>query len=150
MTKAFCRIKASEEFEAIDEVISSCPVLSSLPESYVKAVHRRESLQSTDIGHGVAIAHGKVGHLDHVRIALGYSEKGVLFKNGQGEPVRLLFVIASDPLDDSQYVKALSVILCWVHDPSFRAALAEKLWDNPRVKLFFKMLETQDFSGKYR
>lgn len=148
--RAFCVIKASEKFEAIDEVIASCPVLSSLPADYVKAVHRREDLQSTDIGHGVAIAHGKVAHLEKVRIALGFSERGVVFKHGPVEPVRLLFVIASDPLKESQYVTALSAILWWVHDPAFRALLINKQWDDERVSRFLAMLETQDFTGKYR
>lgn len=144
---AFCIIKASEKSGAIDEIISTCPVLSSLPPSFSQAVHRREKVQSTDIGHGVAIAHGKVMHLEKVRIALGYSENGIV---SGPEPVRLLFVIASDPLDDSQYVAALSAILSFVHDPDFRILFEGKQWDNEMVRGFLRMLETQDFTGGRR
>ncbi len=141
----FCILDKEEKYSALEEVISSCSIFSLLPEEIDKfkaSVIRRERKLSTDIGHGVAIAHGKVPHLEKTVIALGYSEKGIQFKE-DSTLVHLVFVIASPP-NGSDYIVSISSILSWVHDLEFRDELSScELTDN--VKAFFDMLKKQSF-----
>ena len=112
-------------------------------------MHRRERIQSTGIGHGVAIAHGKVPGIDHPVVALGYSEDGIIFDTKYPEPVRLVFVIASSPSHESDYLKAVAALLSWVHDPDFRRMLVEKE-SNESVVRFFNMLRAQIFVPQHQ
>ena len=143
----FCIVGAEEKFSAIDEVISKCAIFDSLPdkERFIRAVHRREEAQSTGIGHGVAIAHGKIYHLEKPCVALGLSEHGIIFDDRYPDPVKLIFVIASSQNRNSDYLRTVSAILTWVHDPGFRHLLVGKSWEDESVITFLSMLEKQDF-----
>ena len=142
----FCILDDCDKYQALEKIISSCTIFSSLPENreeFCASVLKREREQSTDIGHGVAIAHGKVDGLEKTRIALGFSKKGILFKEN-GMPVHLIFVIASPLNDNANYLKSLSALLSWVHDPEFRSKL-EELHSCTEEECFFKMLKNQQF-----
>ncbi len=149
--RVFCNVSSSEKYEAIDEVIAKCTIFSELPdkERFIRAVHRRERQQSTGIGHGVAIAHGKLPDIQKPVIALGFSEEGIIFDDRYPDPVKLIFVIASSLHRDSDYLKAVASILTWVHDPDFRHILVDKKWEDERARMFFSMLESQDFRSQY-
>ena len=151
LSDILCLISGSDKYRAIDEIISSCPVFDELPDKarFTEAVHRRERIQSTGIGHGVAIAHGKVPGIDHPVVALGYSEDGIIFDTKYPEPVRLVFVIASSPSHESDYLKAVAALLSWVHDPDFRRKLVEKE-SNESVVRFFNMLRSQIFVPQHQ
>ncbi|MFA6840752.1 MAG: PTS sugar transporter subunit IIA [Sphaerochaetaceae bacterium] len=120
-----CQVDACEKFPAIDEVIDRCSVFHDLPDidRFKRAVRRREHIETTGIGHGVAIAHGKILHLDHLRVGLGLSVAGVQYDAKDDQPVHLLFVIASSPSQQFEYIKALSTILRSVRDDNLRDEL---------------------------
>ena len=147
----FCIVGAEEKFSAIDEVISKCTIFDSLPdkERFIRAVHRREEAQSTGIGHGVAIAHGKIYHLEKPCVALGLSEHGIIFDDRYPDPVKLIFVIASAQNRNSEYLRTVSAILTWVHDPEFRSLLVDGKWDDERVAAFLSMFRDQEFRAQY-
>lgn len=146
----FCTLlpQAIDKFAAFGEIVRNCSVFDDIPDrhAFLESVIRREKIQSTGIGHGVAIAHGKVPHLEKTHIALGLSEDGICFDDTFSEPVRLVFLIASSPTRQSEYVKALGSLLSWVHDDSLRSALRSQDFANASVKAFFNMMESQDFS----
>ena len=114
----FCIVEKDDKYEAFEQIISSCAIFSSLPESldkFIASVIRRERKQTTDIGHGVAIAHGKV---------LGLKKT----------------VIASPLSTGSDYLQSVAALLSWVHDMEFRRELAQgDFTDN--VASFLEMLE---------
>ena len=146
LSSVLCIVSSDEKYRAIDEIISSCSVFDELPdkERFRGAVHRRERIQSTGIGHGVAIAHGKVPGIDHPIAALGFSRDGIIFDDRYPDPVKLIFVIASSPSHESDYLKAVASILSWVHDPDFRKMLVECA-ENETTERFLTMMRTQDF-----
>ena len=151
LSRVFCIVSAEDKFEAIDEIIGKCSIFSELPDKprFIRAVHKRELQQSTGIGHGVAIAHGKLSNVMKPAIALGFSEKGIIFDDRYPDPVKLVFVIASSKHGDSDYLKAVASILTWVHDPDFRRILVEKNWEDEKAQMFFSMLESQEFRPQY-
>lgn len=142
----FCQIVEEEKFMALEKVIFSCSIFATLPESleeFKAKVIKREQEQSTDIGHGVAIAHGKVSGINNTKIALGFSNKGILFKEGSSL-VHLIFVIASPLSNDVDYLKSVAALLSWVHDPDFRAKL-ENFDDSKEDRMFLDMLKSQNY-----
>ena len=136
-----------DKFAAFGEIVRNCSVFDEIQErdAFLEAVIKREKLQSTGIGHGVAIAHGKVPHLERTHIALGVSPDGIFFDDMFTEPVRLLFLIASCPTKQSEYVKALSSLLSWVHDMKLRDELEHFEFDVDRCHRFLDMMVSQRF-----
>ncbi|MPM84489.1 PTS system fructose-specific EIIABC component [bioreactor metagenome] len=144
-----CQLQSKEKTQAILEVIDSCSVFSSLPdlERFKRGVLRRERLQSTGIGHGVAIAHGKILGLNEVHIALGISREGLEYGSSDGMPVHLLFVIASSPSIQMEYLGALSSILRSVRTEEMRTHLLDiRLSKSDEAcRRFFAMMAEQRF-----
>ena len=144
-----CQLQATEKTKALLEVIDTCSIFQTLPdlERFKRGVLRRERIQSTGIGHGVAIAHGKIQGIDEVHIALGLSREGVEFGSEDGLPVHLLFVIASSPAIQLEYLRSLSAILRSVRSETMRShllSLKERQSDDLCTR-FFSMMESQDF-----
>lgn len=120
-----CQVDSQDKFTAINEVIDRCSVFHDLSDidRFKRAVKRREHVETTGIGHGVAIAHGKILHLDRIRVGLGLSVEGIPYDAKDGQPVHLLFVIASTPSRQFEYIKALSSILRSVRSDDIREEL---------------------------
>ncbi len=119
------RLDSLEKFAAIKELIHRAPVfqeIANLP-AFEESVISREKLQSTGFGHGVAVAHGRVENLPRVLIALGISAPGIPFGAPDGEPVKLLFLIASPTQTTLDYLQALSNLVKVVRDCSLRSSL---------------------------
>jgi PTS system nitrogen regulatory IIA component len=119
------RLSSQDKFDAIREVVHAAPVFQSLPDpdGFERAVINRERLQTTGFGHGVAVAHGKTEAVDGIRIALGIAPEGIAFNAVDGEPVRLLFVVANPPGKQLEYLTALSSLVKIVRDAEFRREL---------------------------
>lgn len=144
-----CQLQENDKKKAILEVIDSCSIFQSLPdvERFKRGVLRRERIETTGIGHGVAIAHGKILGIDSVKIALGLSTKGIDFDSKDGLPVHLLFVIASSPSIQIEYLRALSAILQSVRTEQVREHLLalKDLGHDERCERFFSMMSSQNF-----
>lgn len=144
-----CQLQSNDKIHALREVIDSCSIFSSLPdiERFKRGVLRRERIQTTGIGHGVAIAHGKILGLKEVHIALGISAKGIEYGSEDGLPVHLLFVIASSPSIQIEYLRSLSAILQSVRSEEMRShllSLHEKRFD-ASIERFLSMMANQHF-----
>lgn len=120
-----CHIASRTKAEAIDEVIDKCSIFHTLPDinRFRRAVHNREAIETTGIGHGIAIAHGKIRSLSNVQVGLGLSECGVEYEAKDGLPVHFLFVIASSPTRQFEYIRTLSTLLRTVRSPEVRDEL---------------------------
>lgn len=145
-----CQLLATEKTQALLEVIDTCTIFQTLPdiERFKRGVLRRERIQSTGIGHGVAIAHGKIAGIKEVQIALGISTEGIEFGAKDGQPVHLLFVIASSPSTQMQYLKSLSVILRSVRSEEVRSHLLspQNLLTDSLCSTFVTMMSNQEFT----
>ncbi len=85
----------------------------------------RESLQSTGIGEGVAIPHGKLPGLNRLMASFARSQEGVDFDSIDGEPTQLFFLLVVPEHSGGQYLKALARISRFFRDAAFRQKLAE-------------------------
>jgi PTS system nitrogen regulatory IIA component len=89
----------------------------------VQALEDRERLNSTALGEGVAIPHGKLPGLKRVIAAFGRSAPGVDFSSLDGKPTHLFFLLVAPEDSAGAHLKALARISRLLKDDSFRARL---------------------------
>ena len=150
------QLKSRDKFSAIREVVTNCPVFnyfesSNSKEDFIKEIFDREALCTTGIGHNVAIPHGKSASLDKVRIGLGVSKDGIDFESIDGEPVHLVLVIGSNPLNQVEYLKSLAFIMNHLKNPLLRNALTNLSFSYTLKKedpysRFIDIMKSQKFS----
>jgi PTS system nitrogen regulatory IIA component len=85
----------------------------------------REALQSTGIGEGVAIPHGKMVGLDRLVATFARSPEGVEFESIDGQPTHHFFLLVVPEHSGGQYLKALARISRFFRDAAFRQRLSE-------------------------
>lgn len=120
-------LQSTDKFDAIREVVFGTTVFSGHPdldvELFAERVLEREKLQSTGLGHGVAVAHGRTDQVLQPQIALGVSREGIDFDAFDSQPVHLIFVVANHPDDRVDYLHILSTLVEMVRDGMFRREL---------------------------
>jgi len=120
---------------------SLAKAVSSLDaERLVKVLRDREALQSTGIGEGVAIPHGKMSGLDELVAAFARSRDGVDFEAIDGQPTHLFFLLVVPEHSGGQHLKALARISRFFRDPTFR----EKLTAATSLEEIFGAIEAED------
>ena len=94
-------------------------------ERLIQALEDRERLNSTALGDGVAIPHGKLPGLKRVLAAFGRSRLGVDFQSLDGKPTHLFFLLVAPEDSAGAHLKALARISRLLKDEGFRARLME-------------------------
>ncbi len=89
----------------------------------VRALEDRERLNSTALGQGVAIPHGKLPGLRRVVAAFGRSRRGVDFQSLDGKPTNLFFLLVAPEDSAGAHLKALARISRLLKDDAFRERL---------------------------
>ncbi len=100
----------------------------------------REALQSTGIGDGVAIPHGKIARLDLLVASFARSVKGVDFESIDGQPTHLFFLLVVPEHSGGQHLKALARISRFFRDPEFR----QKLIGASSLEDVFRAIDEED------
>ena len=103
-------------------------------------LREREALQSTGIGEGVAIPHGKVHGLDRLVATFARSRGGVDFESIDGQPTQLFFLLVVPEQSGGQHLKALARISRFFRDASFR----ERLIAADDLDEIFRAIEEED------
>lgn len=85
----------------------------------------REELQSTGIGEGVAIPHGKMPGLDRLVATFARSPEGVEFDSIDGQATHHFFLLVVPEHSGGQYLKALARISRFFRDAAFRQRLSD-------------------------
>jgi PTS system nitrogen regulatory IIA component len=89
------------------------------------ALEEREKLNSTALGDGVAIPHGKLPGIRRVFAAFGRSREGVDFDSLDGKPTHLFFLLVAPEDSAGAHLKALARISRLLKSAEFRAKLVE-------------------------
>jgi nitrogen PTS system EIIA component len=95
------------------------------PERLLQVLVERENLQSTGIGDGVAIPHGKLPGLGRLLAGFTRSRGGVDFESIDGQPTHLFFLLVVPEHSGGLHLKALARISRFFRDAGFRKALLE-------------------------
>ena len=134
---------AADSKQGVLEEMSSAlagaePGLSS--DRLLQILIAREELQSTGIGEGVAIPHGKVAGLERLVASFARSVKGVDFESIDSQPTHLFFLLVVPEHSGGQHLKALARISRFFRDPEFR----EKLLQAGELDDVFRAIEEED------
>jgi mannitol/fructose-specific phosphotransferase system IIA component (Ntr-type) len=92
----------------------------------LKGLQRRESMESTALGHGVAMPHCRSSSLGRLRVAFGRPQQGVAWGAADREPVRSVFLLVA-PHVSPESLPVLAQIAHLVNNPDFRRRLDELL-----------------------
>jgi len=103
-------MKAKEKLEAIKELVDYMVAHKFVDdgEGFLKALAKRENLESTGIGDGIAIPHARTDTVKNLILAFARSNEGVDFSSIDGKPSHLIFLIASPEKNKSEYIMALA------------------------------------------
>ncbi len=135
-------IEAEEKPAVLAELANKLAAAESELEagSLLEVLTARESLQSTGIGDGVAIPHGKIEGLSHLMASFARSKAGVDFDSIDGQKTHLFFLLVVPEHSGGQHLKALARISRFFRDASFRKALEEATTDED----VFRAIEEED------
>lgn len=89
----------------------------------VQALEDRERLNSTALGDGIAIPHGKLANVKRVVAAFGRHRTGVDFQSLDGKPTHLFFLLVAPEDSAGAHLKALARISRLLKDEGFRQRL---------------------------
>src|SRR5262245_64965417 len=109
-------------------------------ERLVQALEDRERLNSTALGDGVAIPHGKLPGIKRVFAAFARSRQGVDFHSLDGGPTNLFFLLVAPEDSAGAHLKALARISRLLKDASFRA----RLLDAPDAAALYDIIREED------
>jgi PTS system nitrogen regulatory IIA component len=101
------------------------PCQAESTESLVQVLQEREKLESTGIGEGVAIPHGRLKGLQDFVLAFGRSVKGMDFDSIDHKPTHLFFLVMAPENSAVNNLKLLSRIVTLLKDSSFKKRLME-------------------------
>ncbi len=94
-------------------------------EEFISAIMRRENLESTGIGFGVAIPHARTNAVREAVIAFGRSETGVDFSSLDGKLSHLIFLIAAPEALKREYIWTLAKLSSLLRQEEVRNGLLQ-------------------------
>jgi nitrogen PTS system EIIA component len=94
-------------------------------EALAQVLLEREKIESTGIGDGVAIPHGRVRGLKDFVLSVARSTKGIEFDSIDHKPVHLFFLVLAPENSASINLELLSRIVTLLRDSSFKKRLME-------------------------
>ncbi|MDI6839571.1 MAG: PTS sugar transporter subunit IIA [bacterium] len=147
--------------ELIDEELINCnltgknrdAVIEELVELFIKkeiikdkgefitGIKKREEIESTAIGDGIAIPHGRSDSVKKLMIAFGRTAQGVNFNAVDKNPVHLIFMIAAPVEMRKEYLQAVAKVARLLKSKIMRDALLKS--ENPKDV----MKVIRDFDG---
>ena len=91
----------------------------------LEVLTEREKLNTTGIGEGVAIPHGKLAGLPRLYASFGVSRPGVDFSSIDGRPTQLFFALIAPENSAGIHLKALARISRLFRSPQFRESILQ-------------------------
>ncbi|MBS0198263.1 MAG: PTS sugar transporter subunit IIA [Planctomycetes bacterium] len=104
------------------------------------AVWTREQTRTTGIGHGLAIPHGKCPGMTGLAMAIGRPAKPMDFEAIDGQPVKLVVLLASPPDRTSDHIQALARISRLMMMDEFR----ERIYAAETAQAIYDLLKSQE------
>lgn len=91
-------LESRDKEEAFEELLSLLVQAGKIQDfdEALQALLDREAQQSTGIGEGLGVPHGRLPDLDGVVGAMGISKEGVAFESIDGEPVHVVFLLLAE------------------------------------------------------
>ncbi|MBN2565022.1 MAG: PTS sugar transporter subunit IIA [Candidatus Eisenbacteria bacterium] len=114
LTEAVIKVglEAEDKEEAFEELVDLLVRAGRIAdrERALEVLRSREELQSTGIGRGLAIPHGKDAGIHELNACLGISREGIEYDSLDGELVRVVFLLLAQKDNPGPHIEALSQI----------------------------------------
>ena len=106
-------------------------------EEFVMEINEREKLAPTGMQDGIAIPHARTPLVKTLSLALGISNEGVDFESMDGEPSKLIFMIAAPEDTKKEHLDLLAEI----SKLSYEEELVEQIENVKTVEEIFEKLK---------
>lgn len=135
-------LAARDKKGAIDELVDVLHAAGRVadPTGLKEAVWTRERTRTTGIGHGLAIPHGKAAGLSALAMAIGKPAAPMDFEAIDGQPVRLIVLLASPPDRTSDHIQALARVSRLMTMDEFR----EKIYAAQSPQAIYELLRSHE------
>lgn len=107
--------------EAIARLLDGHPDITSFQGFYGELL-TRDRLDTTCLGHGIALPHARTTHVQKLVLAVGRIDTPIIFDQ-TSDPVRLFFVLGTPKSKPGDYLTVLSTLCKLLRDPANREAL---------------------------
>lgn len=130
-------LKATNKISVIKEMISMIHKSKvSNPEGLFQCLLEREELETTGIGDGIALPHGRTDVVKEMIVLLGRSNQGIDYKALDDKPVNLLFMIVAPKNESTKVLKMLAKISRFFNNSDFRQQLMDVQSPKEALRLF--------------
>lgn len=128
--------------EAIDEAIALMIKSGKIKneEAYKEQVYLREKEETTGIGEGIAIPHGRSDAVKCPGLAAMVVKNGVDFKAFDDKPVTLIFLIAAPDTKENIHLDILSKLAMLLMNQNF----AESLRNAKSAEQFLQLVDKEE------
>ena len=118
-------ISAQDKTEVIKEMIGVLEENGEVldREAFFNCLMEREELETTGIGDGVALPHGRTDAVRDMLMVFARSQKGIDFAALDTKPVYLLVLIAAPKKESTRVLKLLAKVSRLLNNARFREAL---------------------------
>ncbi len=129
----------------IDELVDLLSEQARVPDAEVlkDAVWAREQTRTTGIGQGLAIPHGKAPGMKELAMAIGKPAEPLDFESIDGEPVKLVVLLASPPDRTSDHIHALARVSRLISMEAFR----NEIYEASTSEEIYELLASQEKNG---
>ncbi|MDH5683272.1 MAG: PTS sugar transporter subunit IIA [candidate division WOR-3 bacterium] len=133
-------LKANEKVEVIKELTSILIEQGYITnvDEFFSAILKRENIESTGIGLGVAIPHARTKAVKDIVLAFGRSRTGVNFSSLDGKPSHLVFLIAAPEEKKSEYIITLARLSKLLRNEEVRFRLTQAKTPDEVLKIITK------------
>ncbi|MFA6044293.1 MAG: PTS sugar transporter subunit IIA [Phycisphaerales bacterium] len=135
-------LAATTKRGAIDELVDVLAGLGRVSDAQTlkDAVWTREQMRTTGIGAGLAIPHGKCVGMPSLAMAIGKPARPMDFEAIDGQPVKLIVLLASPPDRTSDHIQALARVSRLMTMEQFR----EQIYAASSAPEIFELLKSQE------
>lgn len=123
-SRILLNLQSTKRTSALNEVaklLESDPNVANF-QGFYNELLARERLDTTCLGNGVALPHARTEHVKKIVIAVGRSDTGVHFENGD-QNVRLMFVLGTPKSNPGDYLMLVGSLCRLIKDAPQREAL---------------------------
>ncbi|HBW19605.1 MAG: PTS sugar transporter subunit IIA [Opitutaceae bacterium] len=118
------QVESTEHTAALNEVahlLAGHPDVTNF-QGFYNDLLARERLDTTCLGNEIALPHARTKHVKKIVMAVGRSEQGVFFENGN-QTVRLMFMLGTPKSDPGGYLQIVGLLCHIFKNPASREAL---------------------------
>ncbi len=118
-------LKSRDRLEAIEELLDSLVRLKLINNKSLTLTRiiDRENLESTALGHGIAVPHARVDTESQIAVAVGRSAEGIDFEAPDGQPVHLIILVVWNPTIPGLFNHLFAGLARFLIKPENRARL---------------------------